>query len=88
MAVFCYPSFLFRCPLSLKIVFVEDLWLTIIPIFGIKKKVVSMMKKMHDNLLYTHSTSVPKSRTKKELYIHLYDNIRNGPLFYDLRNMV
>lgn len=76
MAVFCYPSFLFRCPLSLKIVFVEDLWLTIIPIFGIKKKVVSMMKKMHDNLLYTHSTSVPKSRTKKNsifIYMTIYE---------------
>lgn len=49
MAVFfAIPLFFSVCPLSLKIMFVEDLWLSICPRFVMNdlwRKVVSMMKK-------------------------------------------
>lgn len=58
MAVFLLPSFLFRCPLSLKIMVNHYTDRSL----GTKKGCMyDEKKKMHDNLLYTHFTSVPKS---------------------------
>lgn len=86
---FAIRLFFSVCPFSLKIMFVEDLWLTIYTRFVMNdlwRKVVSMMKKkMHDNLLYTHSTSVPKSRSKKRTLYSSMTIYETAPFFFFLR---
>lgn len=82
---FAIRLFFSVCPFSLKIMFVEDLWLTIYTRFVMNdlwRKVVSMMKKKCMITFYIPTPHrYPNHEAKKELYIHLWQYTKR-PLFF------
>lgn len=86
---FAIRLFFSVCPFSLKIMFVEDLWLTIYTRFVMNdlwRKVVSMMKKKCMITFYIPTPHrYPNHEAKKELYIHLWQYTKRPLFFFFLR---